>query len=80
MSAVRAASRVMGSKPFGAVIRPRSTPIRLMGGDGHHPHNVFEPPFKKSTIALIVWGGVAAGAGIIVFSWKFQNAKQGFTK
>lgn len=26
---------------------------RFMGGDGHHPHNVFEPPFSK--VSHLMW-------------------------
>ena len=37
-----------------------------MGGDGHHPHYVFEPPFNKLFVGILVWGGVGIGAGLIV--------------
>ncbi|EKU21088.1 hypothetical protein NGA_0074500 [Nannochloropsis gaditana CCMP526] len=54
---------------------------RMMGGDGgHHPHYVFEPPFNKTFVAVLVGGGVTLGTGLVVASWKFQNKKQGFTK
>jgi hypothetical protein len=35
-----------------------------------------EPPFSAPVVFGIVWGGVAAGIGIIVGSCVFQNHKQ----
>lgn len=46
---------------------------RMMGGGGHHPHYVFEPPFNKAFVAGLVWGGVGIGAGLIVYSWKVSK-------
>ena len=46
-----------------------------MSGDGHHVHNVFEPPFSKAVVGGLVWGGVLFGVGVIVASWKHQNKK-----
>ena len=45
-----------------------------------HTHtHTHTQPFNKVFVAGLVWGGVGIGAGLIVYSWKFQNKKQGFT-
>lgn len=47
--------------------QPHTPPYsRYMGGDGHHPHLVFEAPFNKIFVGVLVWGGVGTGAGLIV--------------
>ena len=35
-------------------------------------------PFKKGTVATIVFGGAFVGTGLITFATVFQNWKHGF--
>lgn len=54
------------------------------GGAGHddhhgHEHPMWETlPFKKGTVATIVFGGAFVGTGLITFATVFQNWKHGF--
>jgi hypothetical protein len=52
------------------------------GHDDHgHEHPLWERlPFKKGPVALMVWGSLIGGTGIIVWACSFQNKKHGFTK
>lgn len=55
----------------------RTVTRRMMSGDHHHDHRVFEPgPFTTATGLVIVAGGVSAGIGLVAASWQFQQRKQ----
>ncbi|GMI62887.1 hypothetical protein ScalyP_jg7947 [Parmales sp. scaly parma] len=62
-------------------LRPaaRTAQRRFMGGDGHHKHMVFEPPFDRKVVGGVAIGILAAGFGVIWGGAKFQNKKHGFT-
>mmetsp|Transcript_29535 Transcript_29535/g.42245 ORF Transcript_29535/g.42245 Transcript_29535/m.42245 type:complete len:82 (-) Transcript_29535:1478-1723(-) len=49
-------------------------------GEGHHPHNVFEPPYSPvflGGMALLIVGG---GSGAMIFGFAHQQYKQGYWK
>ncbi|GFH46685.1 hypothetical protein CTEN210_03159 [Chaetoceros tenuissimus] len=45
-----------------------------------HPHNVFEPPYNKLTVGLMVVGVVCTGYGSMFYGLSHQQKKQGYWK
>mmetsp|Transcript_10316 Transcript_10316/g.11146 ORF Transcript_10316/g.11146 Transcript_10316/m.11146 type:complete len:87 (+) Transcript_10316:61-321(+) len=81
MTAIRRISTInvmkMNTRNF--VTRTRTNRGGAHDDHHHHEHKLWENlPFKKGPTAALVFGGAAAGAGLIVFATWFQNWKHGF--